>query len=271
MTPDATTPAGRRTTKKAPGPSDAGHRRSLRQTPAASAPRRVSGPLGGRPRAATAATTAGAVTAGTATAGAAIPIPGIRHRRRSRVRTTSRTRAFALRSLEFIRGLPDHRLLDRAVRGRAWILMLGVMLAGIVAMQVEVLKLGASMGRAIEQGTALQSRNDLLRAYVASLADDQRIKRLAAGMGMVMPAPSGVGFLTGRPGDPRKAAANIQAPNDTSFLTALAASEAPTSTTASTSVTPGLPSETVTTQTPTYTSPVATASPPTGTATSTGG
>ena len=36
------------------------------------------------------------------------------------------------------------------------------------------------MGNAIEQATALQSRNELLRANVASLADDQRIERLAA-------------------------------------------------------------------------------------------
>jgi len=76
--------------------------------------------------------------------------------------------------------------------------VLGVMLAGIVAMQVEVLKLGASMGRAIERGTALQSTNELLRASVATLADDQRIERIAASRGMVMPSPAGVGFLSAR-------------------------------------------------------------------------
>ena len=48
-----------------------------------------------------------------------------------------------VRALAFVRSLPDHSLLDRLVRGRAWIPLLGVLLAGIVAMQVEVLKLGA--------------------------------------------------------------------------------------------------------------------------------
>ena len=83
-----------------------------------------------------------------------------------------RPRGGARRSqaLGFVRSLPDHALLDRLIRGRAWIPLLGVMLAGIVAMQVEVLKLGASIGRSIERSTALQSRNEQLRASVASLA-----------------------------------------------------------------------------------------------------
>ncbi len=87
------------------------------------------------------------------------------------------------------------------------------MLAGIVAMQVEVLKLGASMGRAIEQTTALQSRNELLRASVASLADDQRIERLAGQMGMVMPAPTAIDFLSARRVNLRRAAADIHQPD----------------------------------------------------------
>ena len=56
--------------------------------------------------------------------------------------------------------LPDHSLLDRVVRGRAWIPLLGVLLAGIVAAQVEILKLGASMGRSLEQTTTLTSQNE---------------------------------------------------------------------------------------------------------------
>ena len=54
-----------------------------------------------------------------------------------------------------------------------------MLLAGIVAAQVEILKLGASMGRSLEQTTTLTSQNELLRDSVASLSDDQRIERLA--------------------------------------------------------------------------------------------
>ena len=105
------------------------------------------------------------------------------------------------RARVFVAALPDHPLLDRIVRGRAWIPILGVLLAGIVAMQVEVLKLSAGVGRSIERGTALQSRNEQLRASVAALSDDQRIERLAASMGMVMPAPEAINFLDLRRGE----------------------------------------------------------------------
>ena len=73
----------------------------------------------------------------------------------------------AARSAAYIRALPDHALLDRIIRGRYWIPLLGVLLVGIVAMQVEVLKLNAGIGRALEQSTSLQNRNEQLRAAVA--------------------------------------------------------------------------------------------------------
>ncbi len=90
------------------------------------------------------------------------------------------------------------------------------MLAGIVTMQVEVLKLGASVGRSIERTSTLQTRNELLRANVASLSDDGRIERLAAGMGLIMPTPGSAGFLSGA--SVSKAIANIHAPSSSTFL-----------------------------------------------------
>jgi len=143
------------------------------------------------------------------------------------------------------------------------------MLAGIVAMQVEVLKLGASMGRAIERGTALQSRNELLRASVATLADDQRIERLAAGMGMVMPEPTAVGFLSMRSADAQHAAANIHQPESTTFLSTLQALNAesmpPGSTAAAASSTATTTSTAATTSTASTTAPT-TEAPATSTA-----
>jgi hypothetical protein len=104
--------------------------------------------------------------------------------------------------------------------------LLGVMLAGIVAMQVEVLKYGASMGRSFQRGTALASKNEQLRASVASLADQQRIESLAVSMGMVMPAPTGVSFLAPQAANVERAIANIHAPNGTAFLAQLAQNNA---------------------------------------------
>ncbi len=119
----------------------------------------------------------------------------------------------------FVLSLPDHSFLDRVVRGRAWIPLLGVLLAGIVAAQVEILKLGASMGRSLEQTTTLTSQNEQLRASVAALSDDQRIEHLATNMGMVLPPPGAVGYFTVGPGGEAAAAlTNIHAPDATAFM-----------------------------------------------------
>jgi len=146
--------------------------------------------------------------------------PRARPARRS---ATARSSGLPLsaRAVAFVRGLPDHPLLDRLIRGRAWIPLLGVMLAGIVAMQVEVLKLGASMGRSIEQGATLQSRNDQLRLAVAALDSDERIERLAAASGMIMPAPDAVGFLSRSSSLVPEAIANIHEPDVSTFLSAM--------------------------------------------------
>jgi hypothetical protein len=126
------------------------------------------------------------------------------------------------RALAAVRRAPDHALLDRIVRGRAWIPLLGVMLVGIVAMQVEVLKYGASIGRALENTSVLQSRNELLRASVSALSSDQRIEREAARMGMAMPGPGAYTFLDAR-GDSIGRALRAITPPSASFQPAAAA------------------------------------------------
>jgi hypothetical protein len=230
MTPTAVTPAAAKRPKKtgarpparAAGPrqgnarSTSGaaaatpHRGTARRAPAPRAPRRVSGP-------------------------AASP-----RTRPSGTRTTPPRPALGVQALAFLRSLPDHPLFDRIVRGRAWIPLLGVLLAGIVAMQVEVLKLGAGIGRSIERGAQLQSQDELLRASVATLSDDQRIERLAANMGMIMPAPDAVTFLTPRPvGYLQRAASSIHQPDSTNFLATLPATD--TSATSTSTATPGVP------------------------------
>ncbi|HUE28387.1 MAG TPA: hypothetical protein VMP89_16550, partial [Solirubrobacteraceae bacterium] len=196
MTPSAMTAAGRASARRATatrapaGPAPA-HRRQLRQRPAPAAPRRVSGPVVRRPRTA----------------------PAPRH-----------GGTIGMRALAVVRSLPEHSLIDRLVRGRAWIPVLGVLLAGIVAMQVEVLKLGTDVGRWVQRSTTLQSQNESLQAGLASLNDDQRIERLAANMGMVMPAPATIAFVNAKPGaDVGAALANIHSPDPTTFAGQLAA------------------------------------------------
>ena len=190
-------------------------------------------------------------------------------------KTTKPTTGMLRRVGTFVVSLPDHSLLDRVVRGRAWIPLLGVLLAGIVAAQVEILKLGANMGRSLEQTTTLTSQNELLRDSVASLSDDQRIERLATNMGMVLPPPGAVGYLSaGRGGDISAALGNIHAPDAAAFI-ALTPSNGALVTGPGTSMLPtssgvlaqaGTPGSATPTTTPSATSTVT----PTGTAASSG-
>jgi hypothetical protein len=172
----------------------------------------------------------------------------------------------------FVVSLPDHTWLDKVVRGRAWIPLLGVLLVGIVAAQVEILKLGANMGRSLEQTTTLTSQNELLRESVASLSDDQRIERLATNMGMVLPPPGAVGYLGGGAGNVNGALTGIHAPDAAGFM-ALAPSNGALVTGAGTSMLPtssgvleqaGTPGSATPTSTPSPTSTV----PSAGTSTS---
>jgi hypothetical protein len=258
MTPSAMTSAGRRVAEARTGSPTATARggASPARASAAAAPRAARASAAPRPvRAAAAAprtARASAVAPRPARAAAAAPRPATRPSRGSGthaprparstlnrpprrvsgpVRTSRRPdaqnplpRRLAVGAVEFVRALPDHRLIDRLVRGRAWIPVLGVLLAGIVATQVEVLKLGASTGRWINRSAGLTSRNQLLQSSVAALSDDQRIERLAARMGMTMPAPTAITFLSRHSaGGAATKVRQIQSPDPTQFLATLQA------------------------------------------------
>ena len=215
MTPAATTPAGKSTRVRPRHPAPAAR------------PRRVSGPAGGVRTVAGVARTAASAPVFAPPRRVSAPV---RRRPAGARPATARPRVtLGARAVAFVRALPDHSLLDRLIRGRVWIALLGVMLVGIVAMQVEVLKLGASMGRNIAQATALQGHNEALRASVAGLADDQRIEALGAKQGMVMPAPSDVAFLpVASSAVIQRAVGAIHAPAPATFLTATTANGAVT-------------------------------------------
>jgi cell division protein FtsL len=101
-----------------------------------------------------------------------------------------------------VRTLPDRPLVHRLVRGQGWIVLLGFLLMGIVAMQVSLLKLNAGIGRDVERAASLQRRNGELRAEVSRLSSGERIQAKAAELGMVMPPAGAVTYLRGgRGGD----------------------------------------------------------------------
>ena len=171
-------------------------------------------------------------------------------------------------SLRRLKAVPDHRWLDTLLRSRAWIWLLGIGLGGIVFMQVSLLKMNAGIGRAVETAATLERSNALLRSEVAELSSGERIRTLAAGLGLIAPDAGAVAYLRARPGvDGRRAARNMSAPTDQARELLenggrVASPVIPTTTTTTTTATTVAPEPAVTP------APVATATPaPVATAT----
>jgi septal ring-binding cell division protein DamX len=109
--------------------------------------------------------------------------------------------------------LAEHRFLDRLVRGRAWIAILGVGLIGIVFMQVSMLRMNAGIGRDVNTASKLDRENAALRATISEESSGNHIEALAARMGLVLP-PGTPRFLDARRFDAGRAANAITAPGD---------------------------------------------------------
>jgi hypothetical protein len=111
--------------------------------------------------------------------------------------------AIALRVADSAVNVSASRTMDRLVRSRAWVVIIGVGLIGIVAMQVSMLKLNSGIGRAVDTVGTLERGNASLKAQVSELSSGDRIQRLAGARGFLMPEPADVTYL--RAGDKRSA------------------------------------------------------------------
>ena len=119
----------------------------------------------------------------------------------------------ALRLGGAVHSLAEHRLLDRIIRGRAWIGILAVGLIGIVFMQVSMLRMNAGIGRDVDMASKLERENSAMRATLSELTSGDRIEAEAAKLGFVLPAAGAARFLDARHLDVRRALANIQPPS----------------------------------------------------------
>ncbi len=99
---------------------------------------------------------------------------------------------------ERIRALPETRVVDGLLRGRAWIWLIGLLLGGIVAMQVSLLKLNAGISNAVTTASTLERQNADLETEIAKLSSIERVRDAATADDMVTPAPGAVGFLHAR-------------------------------------------------------------------------
>ena len=103
-------------------------------------------------------------------------------------------------------------VLDAILHGRAWIGLVFVLLAGIVFFNVDLLRMNREIAQTEERVGSLKRENARLRTDLARLGSSERIQRVAAERGLVLPAPGEVRYLRANPAvDARRAAARIKA------------------------------------------------------------
>jgi hypothetical protein len=110
-----------------------------------------------------------------------------------------------------VRQLPDSSLVVRMTQGRLWIGVLGVLLVGIVAVNVATLSFAAASGRIDAQITALEKENSMLESREAERFSTARIRGEAGALGLAMPNTEEPKLIQYEPGDAAAAAARLAA------------------------------------------------------------
>ena len=129
------------------------------------------------------------------------------------VRRGRHARSLVLDLLSALERLSRHRLLERLIRGRSWIGLVAFALIGIVTLQLALLKLNASVGRALEHGASLQRENSALSIENSELASTDHVQARAAQLGMEFASSASLRFLSAHPGaDLARAAAAAGSP-----------------------------------------------------------
>jgi cell division protein FtsL len=181
----------------------------------------------------------------------------------ARRRSGPAARTVALPRYDFV------ALLDRVLRGPAYIAVVGLLLAGIVFFNVDVLELNHGIARTDVRSSQLKRENAALTLKLAKLGSSERIQRVALQNGLVLPQPGDVRYLRADRQDAERALRVMTAPDSSSAapVTPALLSQQSTPTPQSASTTP---SSTVTpAQTGTTTAPTTTTAAPTTTTTTT--
>ena len=99
----------------------------------------------------------------------------------------------------------------RMTRGRAWIGVLGVLLAGIVALNVVTLSLAAGAGQIDQNIQALDQENSILRSRDAQHSGAARVRHDAAALGLSAAPATEVGYVRPSASDVATAAQRLAA------------------------------------------------------------
>ena len=105
---------------------------------------------------------------------------------RTRIRTGPHLIPIAVGTATAVRQFPDSALMVRMTHGRVWIGVLGVLLVGIVGLNVFTLSLTAEAGHVDQNVHALEKENSMLRSRDAQRSGVGQVRHDAAAIGLAM-------------------------------------------------------------------------------------
>jgi hypothetical protein len=134
---------------------------------------------------------------------------------RRRARVLPYAAGTAGRAAVAVTQLPESGLIHRLTRGRAWIGLLGVLLVGIVALNVVTLSFAASNGKVEAINAELSKENSMLQSRASTVSGQGRMRHEATKLGLALPteADAQPQLITARKSDAAEAAARLKAAN----------------------------------------------------------
>lgn len=145
----------------------------------------------------------------------ALPAPGRRRApsRRRQVTPPKRhqTRRLVGRTAHVVTHLPESSAVVGISRSRVWIAVIGVLLIGIVAINVLTVSYGSMASNIEADIDTLNSRNAILQSNETNALSMPRIRHAAAAAGMAVPAPTDITYRSYQPGDVAAAAQRLAA------------------------------------------------------------
>ncbi len=107
-------------------------------------------------------------------------------------------------------GIADSGIVIRLTRSRGWIGVMAFLLVGIVALNVVALSFNSGSSKTAGISDKLRQENQALRAEITGGLSNERLQRVAARMGLVVPEPGAIAYLTPLPGDAALAASRLR-------------------------------------------------------------
>lgn len=127
------------------------------------------------------------------------------------------------RTAATVGGIADSGVVIGMARSRVWIGVLGVLLGGIVALNVVGLSLSSSESRTASRIDDLIRANSVQQSRLAHRLSNGEVSRKASALGLAVPAPDAVHYINAKGSDAAQAAKRLAAGEIANAPPALAA------------------------------------------------